>query len=128
MEIASLTPDFNLNRDYNNFVVGYYIYAEASSPRQPDDRARLVSPILTGSHCVVFRYHMNGANMGSLRVYGRVGSFEQKVWERSGNQADTWNGVEFRIDTTAQYQVGMPNKLPHSWNVITRVTAALNKG
>ncbi|CAH3027830.1 unnamed protein product, partial [Porites evermanni] len=84
---------------------GYYIYAEASSPRQPDDRARLVSPILTGSHCVVFRYHMNGADMGSLRVYGKVGSFEQQVWERSGDQADTWNGVEFRIDTTAQYQI-----------------------
>ena len=71
---------------------------------------------------------MNGANMGSLRVYGRVGSFEQKVWERSGNQADTWKGVEFRIDTTAQYQVGKPNKLPYSWSVITRVTATLNKG
>lgn len=121
-------PEFNLNRDYNNFVVGYYIYAEASSPRQPDDRARLASPILTGSHCVVFRYHMNGADMGSLRVYGRVGSFEQQVWEGSGDQADTWKGVEFRIDTTAQYQVGKPDKLPHSWSVITRVTAALNKG
>lgn len=107
-----VTASINSQTRYN-FVLGYYIYAEASSPRQPGDLARLVSPILTGSHCVVFRYHMNGANMGSLRMYGRVGSFEQQVWERSGDQGDTWNGIEFRIDTTAQYEVGKPKTLPH---------------
>ena len=50
---------------------------------------------------------MNGAEMGSLRVYGRVGSTEQLLWQRGGNRGDTWAGIQFRVETSAQFQVRM---------------------
>ena len=86
---------------------GYYIYAEASRPRNPGDRARLLSPLVTGTTCLVFRFNMNGAEMGTLRIYAKVGPMEQRLWERSGNQGKTWNGYHFRVMTTARFQVRM---------------------
>ena len=62
----------------------------------------------------MFRYNMHGAEMGSLKVYGKVGSVEQLLWQRSGNQGDTWAGFQFRVDTTAQYQVRMVVSVKYS--------------
>lgn len=50
---------------------------------------------------------MNGAEMGTLRIYAKVGAMEQRLWERSGNQGKTWNGYHFRVKTTARFQVRM---------------------
>ena len=84
---------------------GYYIYAEASDPRRPGDRARLLSPLVTGDTCVAFRFNMHGSQMGTLRVYGKLGSNEQVVWEHNTNTGDTWDGMQINIQTTAQFQV-----------------------
>ena len=43
--------------------------------------------------------------MGSLRVYGKLGSNEQVVWEHKTNTGDTWDGMQINIRTTAQFQV-----------------------
>lgn len=86
---------------------GYYIYAEASAPRNAGDIARLLSPRVTGRTCLEFRYNMHGTDMGSLRVYAKVGSMEQIVWQHSGNTGDTWEPIQIRIETTAQFQVSV---------------------
>lgn len=91
------TTDFSGN--------GYYIYAEASSPRANGDKARLLSPFVTGTTCLLFSYHMNGAQMGTLNLIGKIGSSETKLWSKSGQQGNTWNSLQFRIRTTAQFQV-----------------------
>jgi len=43
--------------------------------------------------------------MGTLRVYGKLGSNEQVVWEHNTNTGDTWDGMQINIRTTAQFQV-----------------------
>lgn len=49
---------------------GYYAYIEASSPRRPGDNALLDfdSDLSSGSTCISFSYHMNGRDVGELRV------------------------------------------------------------
>lgn len=88
-------------------VPGYYIYAEASNPRLPGDRARLFSPFVTGNTCLGFSYNMHGSQMGSLRVYAKVGSIEQVMFEHRADTGDTWNGQQINIETAAQYQVSV---------------------
>lgn len=51
---------------------GYYMYIEASSPRNQGDTAILMSPLFTSptQHLAVnFWYSMYGINIGSLQVY-----------------------------------------------------------
>lgn len=67
------------------------MYIESSAPRQPGDRARLVSPTYlpsTGS-CLTFYYNMYGLTMGTLKVYlagiGPAAPF-QILFQTSGNQ------------------------------------------
>ena len=57
-------------------ATGYYMYIEASRPRAPGDKARLLSPLFNvtsvkgpkGSgrvpYCVAFYYHMKGKHIG----------------------------------------------------------------
>lgn len=50
---------------------------------------------------------MHGTQMGSLKVYGKVGSMEQVMWQRSADTGDTWDGTQINIETTAQFQVSV---------------------
>lgn len=84
---------------------GYYIYAEASNPRRPGDRARLLSPVVTGRTCVAFRFNMHGRDMGTLNVYGKVGPMEQVMWEHNTDRGDTWESMQINVETSAQFQV-----------------------
>ena len=34
--------------------------------------------------------------MGTLRVYGKLGSSEQVVWEHNTNTGDTWDGMQIK--------------------------------
>ena len=57
-------------------LTGYYMFIEASRPRAPGDRARLLSPLYNvtvakgpkGSgrlpYCISFYYHMKGKHIG----------------------------------------------------------------
>ena len=103
--LAKVTDaDNHLTLLFTSLPPGYYIYAEASNPRRPGDRARLLSPLMTGDTCVAFRFNMHGSQMGTLRVYGKLGSSEQVVWEHNTNTGDTWDGMQINIRTTAQFQ------------------------
>ncbi len=50
------------------------MYVETSWPRQPGDRARLITPVIKSESkgCRLrFYYHMSGDDIGSLLVYVR---------------------------------------------------------
>ncbi|KAL9975855.1 hypothetical protein ACROYT_G013067, partial [Oculina patagonica] len=100
---TSSTPSTGPTADFSR--IGYYIYAEASNPRVPGDRARLLSPFVTGTTCLAFRFNMHGSQMGSLKVYGKVGSAEQVMWQHNADTGDTWDGTQINIETVAQFQV-----------------------
>ncbi|XP_066266533.1 scavenger receptor cysteine-rich type 1 protein M130-like [Branchiostoma lanceolatum] len=74
---------------------GYYMYIEASSPRQPGDVARLVSPTLNayGTHCLQFAYHLYGDSIGELRV--KVGS--DPVFFRNASEGDSWQDAQMEV-------------------------------
>ncbi|XP_078612623.1 uncharacterized protein LOC144882595 [Branchiostoma floridae x Branchiostoma japonicum] len=74
---------------------GYYMYIEASSPRQPGDTARLVSPVLNayGTHCLQFAYHLYGDSIGELKVL--VGS--EVVFFRNATEGDFWQETKMDV-------------------------------
>ncbi|XP_020615551.1 meprin A subunit beta-like [Orbicella faveolata] len=67
---------------------GYYVYIEASSPREPGDSAKISRMVsLSGESCLRFYYHMYGNNMGTLKVKlsGQV------IFNKSEDQGDKWH-------------------------------------
>lgn len=85
--------------------LGYYVYAEASFPRQSGDRAHLFSPRLAGDYCLQFYFHMNGAQMGTLRIFVLVGSQATVIGTYSGNRGKVWNSAKITIRGVQPYQV-----------------------
>ncbi|CAB4007264.1 MAM and LDL-receptor class A domain-containing 2-like, partial [Paramuricea clavata] len=75
---------------------GSYIYAEASSPRRPGDKAILVSQQVPANsrpgNCIIFWYHMFGAHVGALNLYIQTGSgaLPKPTWTRNGTQGNEW--------------------------------------
>ncbi|XP_066300034.1 MAM and LDL-receptor class A domain-containing protein 1-like [Branchiostoma lanceolatum] len=89
---------------------GFYMFLEASSPRQPGDRARLVSELFpavsSSGRCLRFWYHMNGADIGTLRVSLKAaGQAEQPIWELSGDKGDQWRSAQVGISSSNDYTV-----------------------
>jgi len=87
--------------------LGFYIYAEASSPAMVGNTARLLSKTFpsTTARCMKFWYSMNGMGVGSLRVYIKTGSFMEKIWEKNGNQGQEWNMGEITLHSSTEYKV-----------------------
>ena len=92
---------------------GYYLYIEASSPRRPGDKARIISPTFKAitpskSTCTLrMFYHMYGAQIGSLNVYTRssvLGSLKP-IWKRSGNIGDHYERADIQIFENQPFQV-----------------------
>lgn len=95
-------------RNYDSFSLlhlGYYVYAEASHPRQTGDRAHLVSPSLTGDFCVQFYYHMYGSNMGTLRVFRLTGSQRTIVGAFTGDRGNIWHLTNIDLPAAQTQQV-----------------------
>lgn len=78
------------------------MYIETSPPRQPGQRARLWTPVVVGSGCVSFWYHMYGGGMGTLNVYAATSpsALGQPLWTLSGNQYDQWYREQVRLPST----------------------------
>jgi len=71
----------------------YYIYIEASEPRQPNDEARLFLPSIrdyTGSACLDFYYHMYGCYVNTLKIVQYTGSSSAVIWSRAKDMGDQW--------------------------------------
>lgn len=90
---------------------GYYIYAEASFPRQNGDRARLLSPKLIGDYCLQFYFHMYGAQMGALHLFVLVGAQRTNLGSYTGNRGNTWYLGKANIRGSQAYQVNF-ERLP----------------
>lgn len=87
---------------------GYYLYIEASSPGQPNDTARLLSPLLqsTNLRCLQFWYHMYGFDVDNFNVYKKSsGKLGNPVWTRRGNQGNIWRHATVSITSQNQYQI-----------------------
>jgi hypothetical protein len=75
----------------------YYIYTEATG-NSPSKTAILNTPCFDFAHVqkpvLSFYYHMNGSQMGSLKVeVGVNGSDYTQVWSQSGDQSNAWKLV-----------------------------------
>ncbi|CAB3989870.1 MAM and LDL-receptor class A domain-containing 1-like [Paramuricea clavata] len=85
---------------------GWYLYIEALPPRQPNDKARLISPsTIETKSCLLFFYHMFGHDMGKLQVYVKSGGRMYSVWSRSGEQGVEWYQAQVAVNNQmALYQ------------------------
>ena len=83
-------------------VAGTYMYIETSFHRRGDN-AKLNSPKLQfgGSMCLVFYYHMYGADIATLNamINGR------KVFSASGNKGDMWLRAAVDVHVSGIYAV-----------------------
>ena len=80
---------------------GYYAFIETSVPRHRGDKARLVSPQVSGSaKCLTFWYLMYGDHVADLNVYTRTGpSLGRPIFTRSKTQGRSW--VQANVDVTS---------------------------
>lgn len=76
---------------------GTYMFIEASSPRRPNEKARFISQSFTAvpvkGKCLIFWYHMFGADIGTLNVLQKTGpgnKSEKIIWNLSGQQGSQW--------------------------------------
>ncbi|XP_035658189.1 MAM and LDL-receptor class A domain-containing protein 1-like [Branchiostoma floridae] len=88
---------------------GTYMFLETSAPRQPDDRAKLVSEVFpatsSNGQCLRFWYHMYGNSIGRLTVWVMVGGNIRSIWELSGDQGNGWNNGQVNIRSSDSYRV-----------------------
>lgn len=87
---------------------GFYMYTEASSPRQTGDKARLESPLqqpTPGGKCLEFWYHMFGSTMGSLVVYVKNNVQKSQIWKKSGNQGNLWLKARVTLKSAGNFKV-----------------------
>ncbi|MGH0143242.1 UNVERIFIED_CONTAM: hypothetical protein FKN15_078375 [Acipenser sinensis] len=112
------SPNTGPTKDRSGTREGYYMYIEASRPRVPGDKARLVSPLYNVTtkakgpyntpFCISFYYHMYGKHIGSLNVLVRVksiGALDTQVWTLSGNQGPNWQQANITINPRGPFQV-----------------------
>ncbi|XP_072039248.1 MAM and LDL-receptor class A domain-containing protein 2-like [Amphiura filiformis] len=83
---------------------GHYIYLETSIPQRPGQQARLMSPSILGNMddlCLQFYYHMNGEDVGYLRVLWSAMYYEDKEMLRIvGDQGDLWTPASVNLQST----------------------------
>ncbi|KAF8768153.1 MAM and LDL-receptor class A domain-containing [Argiope bruennichi] len=76
---------------------GFYLFMEASAPRNVNDTARLFSPVYPSEYsggCFIFWYHMFGSTTGGLRIYVKPESHVfgelPPAWSLYGDQGNHW--------------------------------------
>ena len=89
-------------------AAGYYLFIESSSPRLPNDTARisLNLPQPIGMCAIRFWSHMYGQNVGTLNVY--TNSLDRglvKMWSSSGSQGKQWMRNSVTLNSTIPFQV-----------------------
>lgn len=95
---------------YFETSIGKYIYAEASSPAETGNTARLLSKTFqpTSGRCMTFWYNMYGVNgMGSLNVYVKNANTktQEKIWGQSGDQGQQWKNASVTIPRSSSNYV-----------------------
>ncbi|KAK1165586.1 neuropilin-2-like isoform X1 [Acipenser oxyrinchus oxyrinchus] len=98
---------------------GNYLYVEASQKTE-GLRAKLLSPpvsALGGQLCMVFWYHMRGANVGTLRVLmSETDQQETTLWSMRGDQGSEWReGRTVLPESPKEYQIVMEADIDHGF-------------
>ena len=89
-------------------VHGHYTYIEASYPRQPSDKARLVSPKIKSinSMCLRFWYHMYGEHIRTLNIYIRHSKRKETIlWSRTGTLDRKWYAGKVNFYSVSSTQI-----------------------
>ncbi|XP_052225453.1 MAM and LDL-receptor class A domain-containing protein 1-like isoform X1 [Dreissena polymorpha] len=91
---------------------GMYAFIESSSPRAKDDKAWFGSPLLapsvqSGPQCLHFWYNMNGASIGTLKVFmSQNNAFPgYTIWGLSGNQSRDWKQAHVTLDSHVDFHI-----------------------
>lgn len=88
------------------------MYAEASSPAKPGQKASLQSKNFPSvkHRCMKFFYSMYGTGIGALRVFLKtVGTgYEKQLWMKLGQQGPGWKEGQIEISSKFTYQVNFP--------------------
>ena len=94
---------------------GWYVYVEATG-RSPGDKAQLTGPSQNAlqqgtSKCLVFWYHMYGANVNRFNVYiryfGSQSTQEALLYTKYGTQGNQWLKAEKSIDSRDNWGVSI---------------------
>ncbi|OCT79549.1 hypothetical protein XELAEV_18026358mg [Xenopus laevis] len=95
----------------------YYMFIEASPPRVPGEKARLISPMYNVStkppyhrtpFCVSFYYHMYGRHIGNLNLLMRTrskGTMDTQVWSLRGDRGNRWQHAMVPMSPMGPFQV-----------------------
>ena len=77
------------------------MYIETSSPRQPGEVARLISPRVdvAGPSCLRFAYHMFGSSVGQLSVFvdNRQDGW-RLAWNQTGDMGSVWREDRVEVE------------------------------
>ena len=75
-----------------------YLLFEASEIDE-NEESELISRLYVNAVCISFKYMMNGAQMGKLKVERRdeLDSLDTLVWEKTGDQGQSWIETEISI-------------------------------
>ena len=87
---------------------GYYVYIETSSPRKPNDTARIESAMIpkTQQKCLQFWYHLYGPHVDTLNVYTKKNKqLGSPVWTLSGTQGNKWKHAVVSLTVSSKFQV-----------------------
>ncbi|XP_078681324.1 MAM and LDL-receptor class A domain-containing protein 1-like isoform X2 [Branchiostoma floridae x Branchiostoma belcheri] len=90
---------------------GHYMFIETSAPRQLDDVARIIGPVITPSateQCkIVIHYHMDGSTIGLLAVKKRQYSdnSESLLWSDFTDYDDFWQERETVLTGPQPFQI-----------------------
>ena len=91
-------------------AMGWFAYIETSSPRRPNDTARLISnsQVTTSRQCLNFWYHMYGAHVNQLNVYLKKGNnLGRPVWSKFGTHGDMWKPAHVYMGAATNFKVNV---------------------
>ncbi|CAM1351134.1 trypsin-like peptidase domain-containing protein [Tenacibaculum halocynthiae] len=99
------TPSSNTGPTSAN-AGSYYLYMESSSPNYSNKSAIITSPCFdlkqASNASLSFKYHMYGTSaMGNLKVEVSIdkGVNWTSVWQKSGNQGNSWQTASVNLDS-----------------------------
>ncbi|KAH9494980.1 hypothetical protein Btru_018316 [Bulinus truncatus] len=96
---------------------GWYAYIEASSPRLPNDTARLISQTISpGQRCLRFYYTMYGTSVYQLNVYTQTVSQKTRIFNMEGAKGASWLSASIPINPTVSYQLIFEGVRGTSWS------------
>uniref|UniRef100_A0A4X2LXR5 MAM and LDL receptor class A domain containing 1 n=1 Tax=Vombatus ursinus TaxID=29139 RepID=A0A4X2LXR5_VOMUR len=92
-------------------IKGHYLYIESSEPQVFQNRAVLLSPIISATNnksCIFrFHYHMFGKHVYRLTIYQRISNNTRGhvLWQIFGNQGNRWKRKALNIASTQPFQI-----------------------